>query len=368
MRNRAWMKRLASLLSIAWLPAAIWIVPVVLAQERVGTGQPEVLTAGDKTEIAEIFRLKAEIGDRIWPGFAKAAIPVILYNDEFEYLVGFADPPAPWEKVLGDEIAGEPYHRRPRGKAQAFAVEVGGKWAGSISSLGRMNAKGPFKLPPDFHVALALHEMFHAFQAELAPERFKRALKAYAAEGRYPFKDQAFAAAWNAEGSALAKAIPKTDEAAALEAGREFLDIRDKRRAAADLAPDLADFERQLEWLEGLAKYVEIRFYELGSSLPQGPEGYRYAVPMLFIQSDYARLGTGLGYQSGDLRFYLSGMAQARLLDRLSPGWKEKALPGPSSLEDLLREAAQAGPAPERISISSAGVVTGMRQVPPEQT
>jgi hypothetical protein len=60
---------------------------------------------------------------------------------------------------------------------------------------------------------------------------------------------------------------------------------------------------------------------------------------LLFIQADYARLGTGLGYQSGDLRFYLSGMAQARLLDRLSPGWKDKVLPGPSTLEDLLREA-----------------------------
>jgi hypothetical protein len=50
-----------------------------------------------------------------------------------------------------------------------------------------------------------------------------------------------FAAAWNAEGAALAKAVPKTDEAAAQEAGREFLEIRDKRRAAAGLAADLAD-------------------------------------------------------------------------------------------------------------------------------
>ena len=60
---------------------------------------------------------------------------------------------------------------------------------------------------------------------------------------------------------------------------------------------------------------------------------------MMFIQADYARLGTSLGFQSGDLRFYLSGMAQARLLDRLAPGWKEKALPGPATLESLIRAA-----------------------------
>jgi hypothetical protein len=32
-------------------------------------------------------------------------------------------------------------------------------------------------------------------------------------------------------------------------------------------------------------------------------------------------------------------MAQARLLDRLSPGWKALVLPDPAYLDDLIREA-----------------------------
>lgn len=332
------MRGLRRAAGIVCLAAVSLIVPPSPAQIRESTGPAGVLTPADQTELAEIFRLKAEVGNRVWPGFAKCGIPIVLYNDDFEFLVGSDDPPSPWMKFPDGDFAGAPYHRRPRSQAQAFAIKVGGTWAGSFSTLGRMNAKAPFKLPPDFHVVLALHEMFHAFQATQAPERFARALKVYAAEDRYPFKNQEFAAAWTSEGAALARGIQAADDVAAATAAREFLKIRDERRARAALAPDLLGFERELEWLEGLAKYAEIGFYEIAATLPPGPAAYRYAVPMLFIQSDYIRLGNGLGAQSGDLRFYLSGMAQARLLDRLSPGWKDKALPGPASLEDLIRE------------------------------
>lgn len=333
--------------SAAWvvgLAAGSLFLAASYAQHRDSTGPAGALTQADKTELAEIFRLKTEVGDRIWPGFGAYGIPVVLFNDDFEFLIGFPDPPSPWMKVPDDDIAGASYHRRPAGRVQAFAVEVGGRWAGSIMTLEQMNAKAPFRLPPDFHVVLALHEMFHAFQASRAPERFARALKVYAAEGRYPFKDKDFAAAWTSEGGALAKGIRSADDAAAAEAAREFLKIRDGRRTRAALGPDLLEFERGLEWLEGLAKYAEIGFYEIAANLPSaGPAAYRYAVPMLFIQSDYLRLGSGLGAQNGDLRFYLSGMAQARLLNRLSPGWKDKVVPGPAFLEDLIREAVQHG-------------------------
>jgi hypothetical protein len=51
------------------------------------------------------------------------------------------------------------------------------------------------------------------------------------------------------------------------------------------------------------------------------------------------RLEKTMGQQAGDLRFYLSGMAQARLLDHLSPGWQACAMRDEVYLEDLLRVA-----------------------------
>jgi len=297
----------------------------------------DVLSPADKTELAELFRLKKEIGDRVWPGFGQADIPVLLYNDDFEFLIGMPDPPVPWEAVRGDDVEGRIYYRRQRAGAQAFAVRISDRWAGSISTLERMNAGLPFKLPPDFHIALLAHEMFHAFQAALAPERFARAVKVYAVESRYPFKDREFAAAWTAEGAALSKGLQATEAVTAAEAAGEFLKIRDERRAKAGLDADLLAFERELEWLEGLAKYVEVGFYEAAAALPLDASPFRFQPKLPFIQSDYLRLRNGLGAQAGDLRFYLSGLAQARILSRILPDWKDEALTDEAFLEDMIR-------------------------------
>ena len=43
----------------------------------------------------------------------------------------------------------------------------------------------------------------------------------------------------------------------------------------------------------------------------------------------------------GEIRFYYSGMAQAVILDRLVPGWKDKAFAEGVYLEDLLRGAVE---------------------------
>jgi N-carbamoyl-L-amino-acid hydrolase len=66
---------------------------------------------------------------------------------------------------------------------------------------------------------------------------------------------------------------------------------------------------------------------------------------------DAARLETQLGRQRGDLRFYLSGSAQARLLDWLDPEWKREFPLADLYLEDALRAVLlrQARVKPERL-------------------
>ena len=139
------------------------------------------------------------------------------------------------------------------------------------------------------------------------------------------------AAAWITEGAALAQALkaPTYDEAVRL--AQKFLEIRDARRGAVRLSPELADYERELEWLEGLAKYAEVHFYELAASRADQTASIKFNPGLpIFLQWDFVRLEKQLGTQEGDLRFYLSGMAQARLLDRLSPDWKSKVGAGTS--------------------------------------
>ena len=253
-----------------------------------------------------------------------------------------------------------PYHRRFSGDSQAFAVRVGAEWAGSIGVIERTNRDFLLglrqQLPPilaqlfpyplatlgrDFHVVAVLHEVFHAYQAMQAPTRFASAQAGYSAQDRYPCNDAGFAAAWDKEGGLLAAALKAADDGEARGFGRRFLQARESRRAEAALDPTLLAFERGLEWLEGLAKYAEIRFYELAASSTShvGPNSIRYRSGLPYWQGEFKRLDGGLSREDGDYRFYLSGMAQARLLDRLSPDWKREAMRDGVYLEDVLRRA-----------------------------
>lgn len=299
----------------------------------------EMLSPADKAELAEILRLKTDLGDEVWPGLSRLDIPLVLYNERYEFLVGEANPASAWEAVAGDNFQGVPYFRRPAENPQSFAVAVGTRWAGSIASLELMNNQIPFRLSREFHVVLALHEVFHAFQAALAPQCFARAMSLYKSEERYPYQDPQFSSAWNSEGEALADALMTTEEVAISGLVKRFLGAREARRTQVALNPELISYERELEWLEGLAKYAEVQFYRLAASRANEAAYANYRSGHPFWPADLARLRRNLGGQKGDLRFYLSGAAQAMLLDRLSPGWKANAFGEKSNLEDFLRAA-----------------------------
>jgi len=299
------------------------------------------LSAEDKAILSDVVRLQTDLGEDLWPGYGRASIPIILYNERYEFLIGETTPPPPWVVVESDSFGGNPYYRRDSSNPQAFAVPVGTGWAGSLTSFEAINRGGPMKMMKitrEYYVSLVHHEMFHAFQASRGEDHFRQAGRAYSAEARYPGKDKGFMSAWDKEGAVLAVALNANDDATRRRAVREFLQVRDARRAQAALSPDLLAFERELEWLEGLAKYVEFRLHDLVRARrveladPTPPPASPY-----WHQADMFRLAKRLGQQNGDLRFYLSGMAQARVLDRLSPGWKEKAMEAGVYLEDLLR-------------------------------
>jgi len=340
------MRGVIKTLFLTWAGMSIALMAVIFLRGASQDQGPAILSPDDRLGLAEVFRLKKDWGDRIWPGFAEAEIPVLLFNDNDDFLVGAEAPPLPWEAIKKDDFAGRTYYRRVHQKrTQAFAVPLGSLWAGSIGTVEFMNSgRLPLKVSLDYWAVITLHEMFHAYQAGQAPERFKGALAVYAREGSYPFQDKPFAAAWNAEGAALAQAIGAPDRAGAERSAGEFVRLRRERRRRAALDPGLVNYERELEWLEGLAKYAEVIFYESAAS-KGAEEGnpVRYKPRFFIFQMDLVRLEKTLGGQAGDLRFYLSGMAQARLLDRLKPGWQKTAPMKSFCLEDLLQNVLRSG-------------------------
>ncbi|HEY3131415.1 MAG TPA: hypothetical protein VGL91_18310 [Acidobacteriota bacterium] len=344
------------------------------------------LSALEKARVAEVFHLRQTLGDKVWPGWGQKDIPVIVYNEKYAFLIGYPNPPAgwikmpqramrggPWQTVQDDTFDGQLYYRQqlpdPNRTPESFTVLVGERWVASIQTreyaeisfykefgkqLPRL-LKGIFPYAvvwnllmgeTDTYIGAVEHEAFHSFQGMLAPSRLKEAESINHIEAQYHWDDSTLNDAWQGEMNLLVQAVRAASVSTAAELAHHFLAERDKRRAASNLIPELIDYERQREWLEGLAKYAEVSVGRIAATTPSyrpvpaltvDPNFKHYATRERFWsqQLDEARRTMG---RKGEVRFYYSGMAQAALLDRLLSGWKKRIFNQGVALEDLLRE------------------------------
>ncbi len=322
----------------------------------------------DKVRLQETLHLQRELGEAVWPGWGEADVPILVWNNQYSFLVGVAHPPGDWEQVPGDDLDGRPYYRKPTQDPQNFAVMVGDQWVASLAtkwetdnfliSQFRGMMPGPLKpifpywaliQPSEVQMSGVLHESFHVYEAEVSPEHFAEADKVYGAGERYWSADAAMHEAWKQEIDLLSRAVQTQSDDEAAKLAREFLTRRDQRRQTSGLDLALLNYEREIEWLEGLAKYIELGIWREASLAP----GYT-PLPALADDPDFKKYATFQQRWSqeldqmkrqatleGDVRFYYTGMAQAVLLDRLTPGWKARILTGTVAVEDLLRETVQ---------------------------
>lgn len=343
----------------------------------------------DKARLAEIFHLRQTLGNEAWPDWGDAAIPVIVYNNAYAFLLGYEGlPPAgwvkvpqgerrgnPWQVVPGDDFLGQPYFRAAlpaNGQTpEAFTVQLGDDWVASLPTRSAMRVLLAYQfrdlLPDgvsealpyalvanlflrnsDSYVAAVLHESFHAYQGLRAAERLAAAEWAnIRQQAAYPWQDESFAADWQAELDLLQAAVQAVDEAETAVLAQQFLDQRTTRRQAANLSPALTAYERQREWVEGLALYNELNIlrqayvhddYHPVAVMAADPEFADYQTFATRWRQEVSQIGR-MARNEGDGRFYYSGMAQATLLDRLLPDWKTQIFDEGVFLEELLATA-----------------------------
>ena len=127
------------------------------------------LTAEDKAQPVEVLSLKERFGNQVWPGLADTDLPIILYNDRYELVIGLEDSPAGWVLMENDDIRGRPYYRRRARKSRAFAVAVGTRWAGSLNTFAHMNEVYQAELETRMNPALA--KLLGQSLARFSPEQ-----------------------------------------------------------------------------------------------------------------------------------------------------------------------------------------------------
>lgn len=353
-----------------------------------GSQQVDSLSAHQKALLAEFLQVRSALGERVWPGWGDQDSPLVVYNEASAFLVHYAgaNPPAGWLKVpqmtaqgtvwqpvTDDDFYGHPYYRQRlphTGETpQAFTVVIGEQWAASMGTkewvaIGLrqqirqdlpmpLAAIAPYRLVDDLllrgsdgYISLLAHESFHAYQGTMAPQRLAAAETALAAEATYPWQDAGLQAAWQAELDLLRAALEAESAAETAVRCAQFLAQRQQRRQEAGLTSAHIEFERQREWLEGLARYVELELWRQAAQSAYQPtaalrddddfEGYSQFASRWSQEVD--QIGR-MASDEGEGRFYYTGMAQAVLLDRLMPGWKETIFAEGVFLEDLLATA-----------------------------
>lgn len=320
----------------------------------------------DKLRVREAQHLWASLGDTVWPAFTEREIPLIVWNQQWSFLIGLDQPPAGWQPVPGDDFLGESYYRQASDDPQNFAVPIGDRWAASLATKSETDAYlielfreflppliesvFPYRLliqPSEVQISGLIHESFHVYQQINAPMRLAAAEAVHQSGDAYWKVDEQMHQDWKLEIALLAQALQAKDDQQSADLGRQFLEQRQQRRARIALSAEMIAYERQLEWEEGLAKYVELGIWEAAFNsadylpvLTGDPDFEEYQTfPQRFKQelSQMKRQAQ----REGETRFYYTGMAQARLLDRLLPGWKGRILQEGIWLEDLLYHAIQ---------------------------
>jgi hypothetical protein len=300
--------------------------------------------------------------------------------------VGIPDPPdgwlkvpndeqrgGPWSAVPGETFDGQSYYRQPLPASgqtpQAFTVKIGRQYALSMTTrewmeIGLANqfreqlppflapifpyplVSGLFIRGSDGYISLLAHESFHAYQGMVTEAHLAAAETGVArAEQNYPWA--ATEEAWQIELDRLEQALRADTQEETAELARQFILHRSNRRVEAGLTLEAVEYERQREWLEGLARYVELEIwrqasltedYEPDEAIQGDPDFSGYAGFYNRWIQEIDQMGR-MAADWGDGRFYYSGMAQAVLLDRLMPGWKEQILSEGVYLEGLLAAA-----------------------------
>jgi len=347
------------------------------------------ISDNDKSRIKEAQHLREEIGNLVFPGWAEGQKAQILYNEANVFLLNLPNPESGWYKIPQESKKGftwqitestetwngMPYYRQPyqNGKTpEAFAVRIGDQFIGSLPTLDWMRinliqqiqASAPdilqriipssflgkiFFPNSDTYLSLIQHENFHAYQATWAKERLYQAETAnILRKNQYPWDSDQMQELWKSELIALEDALRSENADEIAEHVEQFLSIRMNRRITNNLTLGLIDYENQREWVEGMARYVEleswrlandVKSYDFDDCMETDPEFKQYRGFSNRWNRELDQMKR-MYADKGDGRFYYSGMAQAYLLDRLSPGWKDRLFNDPTlNLETLLSQA-----------------------------
>lgn len=327
----------------------------------------------------EVWSVIGTSKNTVWPGWDARKTPLLFYfPGKQDVLINHPKPPSDFVLYTGPVKSklGAIYVRNGKTHfdmdGQNTSTDIGGvrtlvvadtqstrrQWIQSLSpttfnqpsksQLEQLEI-GLFKNPLDSMLIVA-HEAFHVFQ----DIHSKKDPISELTIAKYPTLSPENNAGFALESELLAKAIQAPTRDEAKQHALDWLATRTNRRRS--LSSEVIGYENGVEFVEGLAKYVEYASLQALKSrkpapamwLNQGFEGYKNPA-----QQEDRMINSMKGFMSGKhlvnndpygtapvrFRMYFSGMAIGAMLDRLGTQWKHSALDKGVSLTGLVEKA-----------------------------
>ena len=306
------------------------------------------LSPADRIRLAEAFRLKAWIGERVWPGWSRTPFPVLLVTQDWEFLVGHPAPGDGFRRLGRDAMLGQEVLVRKRvfpPNLMATFPAVGG-----ISTVVVGQAEQTERSQSTAWVLTLLHEHFHQWQSG-APGYFDSVDGLGLSGGDktgmwmlnypFPYARPAVAGQFRRLSLALARAL-ETDQ------GEADVVAAAQARLASLVTPDEFRYLDFQLWQEGVARYTELRVAELAASGYQPgaqfaalPDFTPYAEQAATIRAAMLReLKDARLAEQRRVAVYAMGAGLALLLDREQPEWRMRYLENPFTLSKPVEAAA----------------------------
>ena len=326
--------------------------------------------------VKEYRNIIQTIGADIYPGWKANTVPLLLYRPQVqEVLLNAPRRPPGFSRFTGHSALSDPVIYA-RNDSTVMATD-GQNTSTTLDSMRvlvvadkysreRQHLEGTWRQPAVFpqwlkdwsfiespydELQLLLHEAFHVHQERLAPGKHGDE----GAVAHYPLLNPVNNALVALEAQLLRDAALAGNPAERRAKAEQFAAVRASRRAALDSASTA--YENLNEFAEGTARYVQLRFLQLGERVTPVPEmylqngftGYRGVVGRLLQRrlDDMVTVATfrddrfGNKFGGGPMRFrlYDMGAVQALLLDGIDPGWKQRIFAPGVYLTDLLSAA-----------------------------
>lgn len=292
--------------------------------------QPKPLPAADAVRISEFYRLAPQIEDKVWPNWSKTPAPLILVTESTEYLTHFDNPPKEFTK-LNDEFYARPRQLSP--DMQATFPAVGFPPAIVIGEPANTQSKSSTPW-----LVVLMHEHFH--QLQWAQPGYVNAINGLGLDHGdktgmwmlnypFPYEEPEIVASFAHLRDILLAALAEVEQAKFDKLAKQYLKER-KQFMAQFLPGDRKYLSFQL-WQEGVARYVQIKSAEAAADYQ--PSSEFTALPDYMPFSEYALTARSRTLnelkqidlaQSKRETFYSFGAAEALLLDRINPRWKDE--------------------------------------------